>query len=589
MGKLLVTSSDERTWDFNRSMIFLGNWCKRFDRKHKWIKADAEISKPYGISFIQKEHNSVIAKNIEKKLIKKIIVLLNPIMKINYDERMWSILIGPWLRRYSTLMINRIGTLEKCLNDYNISDIILETSKKNYLIFENSKLSMNAFENDVWNQYLYYEILQFFNKKKINIIKISHQEKKSKNKLKNRLSFKILIINIIKFISKFTNLLTYKNKIALINIYFKKWDQIKLHFKLSIFPYLRFENNINKKILVDNNLRHSLKKELEKEDFENLFEKISFSLFFKIFPICYLEGFHYYKNLTFTKTLPLNPKLIISFVNLDTDEMIKFWTISKLEQGSNLLIYQHGNNYGTHRYVNPSIDEDVADKFITWGWGGENKKYLNSKIINRYFHYQSHRKTFNKFKNIYLIENTMNPSYETFDSYFEYDKYFNEQLEFVQCLKKDIKNNLIIKLHSGLEIYSKYQEELRWKNFDSSLNFIKPTTNFRKIIKKSKIIIFSYDSSGFLECLANNIPTMCFWQNKFDHLRDDVKADYKLLLDSEIIFLSPIDIAKKINIIYNDIDTWWYSKKVQDAKVKFTNKYANTDNKDLYQLIKSLY
>ena len=57
-----------------------------------------------------------------------------------------------------------------------------------------------------------------------------------------------------------------------------------------------------------------------------------------------------------------------------------------LLNGSKLIIYQHGSNYGTEkRDNNPSMDEMISDYFINWGWAKDNTKYIPSRIINRYY------------------------------------------------------------------------------------------------------------------------------------------------------------------------------------------------------------
>ena len=38
-----------------------------------------------------------------------------------------------------------------------------------------------------------------------------------------------------------------------------------------------------------------------------------------------------------------------------------------MEKGTPYIIGQHGNNYGTRKWEHPSIEEEPADKFITWG------------------------------------------------------------------------------------------------------------------------------------------------------------------------------------------------------------------------------
>lgn len=34
--RLLVTTALEETWDTNDSMLFLGEWCKRYSRRDVW-------------------------------------------------------------------------------------------------------------------------------------------------------------------------------------------------------------------------------------------------------------------------------------------------------------------------------------------------------------------------------------------------------------------------------------------------------------------------------------------------------------------------------------------------------------------------
>ena len=91
--------------------------------------------------------------------------------------------------------------------------------------------------------------------------------------------------------------------------------------------------------------------------------------------------------------------------------------------------------------------------------------------------------------------------------------------------------------------------------------------------------MLSYDSTGLLESLSKNIPTLAFWQNGLDHLRDSVKPDYQRLIDVGILHLSSESAAEKVNKIWNNIDEWWMQKKTQDTINFFCNKYAkNSDN-----------
>jgi putative transferase (TIGR04331 family) len=145
------------------------------------------------------------------------------------------------------------------------------------------------------------------------------------------------------------------------------------------------------------------------------------------------------------------------------------------------------------------------------------------------------------------------------------------------------KEHLNIRLHPTFRQLS-WHEEFRWKDFDQSLKLDTSDTNIFHLISRSRLVIHSYDSTGILETLSQNIPTLAFWQNDLEHLRDSAKPFYQLLVDAEIIHFTPESIAHKINEIWDDIDGWWMQKNVQDLRRQFCNRYAKESQNPIHEL-----
>ena len=58
------------------------------------------------------------------------------------------------------------------------------------------------------------------------------------------------------------------------------------------------------------------------------------------------------------------------------------------------------------------------------------------------------------------------------------------------------------------------------------------------------------------------------------------------ILKRASIFHDSIDsLIQQLNKIYDDVDTWWNSKKVQHGKDKFIKNYAN-NNQNIFKLRK---
>jgi len=130
----------------------------------------------------------------------------------------------------------------------------------------------------------------------------------------------------------------------------------------------------------------------------------------------------------------------------------------------------------------------------------------------------------------------------------------------------------------------KWGEEKRWQAFDPLLKIDTGDTNVRELVGKSRLVVHSYDSTGILETLSQNIPTLAFWQNGFDHLRDSAKPQYQLLVDAGIVHLTPGSVAKKVNEVWDDVDGWWGQSIIQDARKQFCSRHARQSENPIREL-----
>jgi putative transferase (TIGR04331 family) len=89
------------------------------------------------------------------------------------------------------------------------------------------------------------------------------------------------------------------------------------------------------------------------------------------------------------------------------------------------------------------------------------------------------------------------------------------------------------------------------------------------IIKKSKLAVFSYYSTGFLECLAMNHPTIAFWSEGYDIFSDNTIKHFIPLLSSGLIHFSAESAANHINLYWSDVFSWWTKPEVVAARQLF--------------------
>ena len=160
------------------------------------------------------------------------------------------------------------------------------------------------------------------------------------------------------------------------------FNNLKLQLFLGQIPWVP-KNNKPSFIKKNTHLRENLKKNfLFKE--KNPIKRFLADIFVEMMPTCYLENIDKIKKLSI-ETFPNNPKLIYTANAFAGDEVFKYWVSTKTDK---LIVSQHGCNYSTTKYkINPSIEEKIANRFITWGMKNFNSHYpgvnfLENKIIN---------------------------------------------------------------------------------------------------------------------------------------------------------------------------------------------------------------
>ena len=581
--RYLITISDERTWKFNRPVLFLGEWCRLYDRKHIWNKMDAIVAAPYGLGKSQKDVDYNLARELEEKLFSILCNIMNEFHNTKLSDRFWRILLGHWLSRFVDVILNRVNTLERCLETYKINGTTAFSVDDYALAPLDSNAAIWAFNDDRWNNALYIRILNHLGVTNfpVEVIPETKSDRITSSIAATEIPIKKRIRELgYRTSSKISRILARENDAFIINSYLPRNEVIKFQLALRQVPQLWISPEFSLTKKPDLVLRKNLSSQIPEAKSSTLFG-IMCSLIFELLPNCYLESFTELNEVTQQMPWPKKPRFIFTSNNFDTDEVFKLWAATKVESGSKYITGQHGNNYGTYRYMCPSNEEATADKFLTWGWTDGLPQHKPAFIFNIAGHTAE---AYDPNGGLLLTEVHMPHRINTWDGTSEFDDYFSDQKKFVNELNSSPKSILTVRLHSAFT-HLKWSEVARWQEFDSTLKLDTGSLPIEKVIAKSRLVIHSYDSTGILETLSQNIPTLAFWQNGFDHLRDSAIPYYQLLLDAGIVHLSPESVAAKVNEVWDDVEGWWSQIIIQDARKQFCDKYAKISKKPINELV----
>ncbi len=569
---VLVTTALEETFpkDKNKKILFLGEWCKLYSRKGIYKQYDYETLLYHWDDREKLYQDTQYIDTVYEKYLKLLKENLNEIHNVSYTLSYWRIILGPWLRYFIEIVYDRYLS-------------ILEASKKNIdyvniLNFNDESIVSHNMEDftklcmgDIWNQFIYQNIINYFNiNQKIVISDIYIKEN-----LVRKNTLKIYIKKFLFYINKFNSIHFFSSNI-------NNKDRMLLQCNLKQIP-MPIDSSLDIEIVA--NYSKSLRDMLQFSS-NSLFEKILVNLIKKQIPIYYLEGYSMFRQ----KVLNIYPNkadIIFTADSFEINDTFKFWSAEKKEQGANYIIGQHGGNYGMGLFASHEEHQiKSSDKFFSWGWSFENNKVIPVSAIKL-----NKKIKFNKKGNILVpLMSTSRYSFHIMAMPIagQILNYFDDQVKFLNLVSNNVKKILKLRIYQH-----DYDWNMKKRLVDSGFQHLIDTEenlskSFHERLSECRLCICTYNATTYLETFSANYPTLLFWNPLHWELRDDVKPYFDILIKAGILHYSEDSLVKKIDQIYKNPSEWWNQDNIQNAKNIFCNKFANFEADFLLDYKKNL-
>jgi putative transferase (TIGR04331 family) len=577
MKRFLITTADERSWKFDRPVLFLGEWCRLYTRRDIWSKMDADVAAPYGLAVIEKDRDLAYVQSLASALLTEATDALNRFHGTAHGTRYWQIVIGQWLQRFVALAFNRYHTVRQALATYEISGTTVFDFNRYHLAANDSNQFIWACNDDEWNNVFYSQVIRELGGIPIEVDAAA---------LDGKTGFiqppvmssppRGLRARSLALARRWLPRLTRQTDAFITNTYLPSLVEAQLKVSLAQAPQLWNRETVAE-YRPDPNARKALR--LDGARYEG-FERFVRCQFSNVIPSCYLEGFGALVRQTQRLPWPSRPAFVFTSNNFDTDEPFKVWAATKAEEGFPYFTGQHGNNYGTLKGSENWTEVVTPDAFFTWGWKNGNDRNVPSFLFKTAGRKAPRSDAAGR---LLLIELPLPHRLTLHDSYQEFVAYQEDQFMFVESLPETIRSQVTVRLHSGSR-QVRWFEQLRWAERCPGAQLEMGAARIVTLIEQSRLIVHSYDSTGILETLAWNLPTMCFWQGGLDHLLPHARPYYQLLRDVGILADSARQAAALATARWESVDHWWMSPPVQAARRKFCDEYARSERRPVRTL-----
>jgi putative transferase (TIGR04331 family) len=533
--------------------------------KYKKNTKKSFVGRPYGLTSreIKSDHRYLF--NSYKFFLKIISNQLNYLHKTNKDIRYWEIIIGHWLRTFLWTVYNRYKTINQIKLDYLISPVKIYNTKNINLTTKDTFDFNIVANNEYFNSLLLSKIIE-----KLRLFKYSYTKKtrkfffSDKNKIVN--TKKSQIKEIFNFDS---------SNVYFMDTYIPPWPNLALKIFVNKRPSFFSDIVFNKK--------YTTRLEKKKRSF-NLFgfkhKDRFYYLISKIIgdflPMSFIENYKLIKNEVTSKNslLPQKIKTIFTSNSFGKKDNYNIWIAEKVFNGAKYIVGQHGSGYLESYDKFSRIEFRTCDKFIAWG----NQQF--SKKIFPLFNFRAWKKKipYKNNKNILFVTRSVGTQITHYDRWSLGNEIFSKTEKIINKINVCLQKKIILKLHSNYKknIYPDFDSFLK-KNINKDF-LVSKNISFYDLLKKTKLVVFNDYSTGFLECLSLDFPSICFFPSRLDFIHSKNKKDFLVLKKNNLIFFNEWEIANFINSNHEYLNDWWNSPSIKKVKHNFCIKYSKSVN-----------
>lgn len=580
--RFLITTALEETWRDDVPVLFLGEWCRRYDRREKWQSLDAEVV-PYHWDDRQKfDQDYRYLQNLYEELLVEVRAQLNALHCVDHSVRYWRILLGPWLGYFIQMLFDRWVMVRQAIRDYDIVGARVMWDNGRHVVPQDMESFHALFISDAWNEAICGELLVWMG---VPCELASGGTGALLSPLQNnsgdRIGFKRKLKNTLaRAADALSGLVCAEREFFFIASYLPTKQRILLELKLGQLPK-RWRLVRVPPSLADHASREE---QVVAPDDIHDFPSVARAMIQRHIPTAYREGYNSLVATTRKLPWPKFPKAIFTSNSYSADDVFKAWAAEKVETGVPLVIGQHGGNYGMARW---NFAEEhqiaIADRFLTWGWSKSDQQKLIPVGNVKGF---GSKVEFDKQGVALLVEMSMpRASYHLYSVPVAHQwlDYFEDQSRFVLALPPELREQLLVRLYP--QDYGWCQKQ-RWQTRFPLIRLDDGSQPMAALFNRSRLYISTYNATTYLESLSLNIPTIMFWNPLHWELRDSAIPALEKLKSVGIFHETPESAARHMAQIWDNVDAWWQSESIQQVRREFCACYSHFPERPLERMEK---
>lgn len=580
----LVSSSLEATWPNNERIIFLGEWCLRYSRRDIWSGLDYAVAPYHWDDRAQIPKDLEYISDVYEMLLPKLAQVLNGAHGVDYSLRYWRVVVGWWLFYFAQIFFDRWQVIQAADRAYSNSRMLRIPPFHAIPASNDMSEFLEAMALQSWNERLSADIAERWTGIQVDLVPepLIRMEYDMVSVPLSRLETTVHG-RIRASVKKLLHWFGLRQPFSGCGISLHS-DYLRPLAKLRLCLMLRQFFSVNLSVQPPRFFPSFERREWKLPTSEcDMFTRALAEFVPLYLPACYLEGYADISKIAESSGSSHAPRAIMTANAFSSDDHWKLWAALHVEEGSKLVIAQHGGHYGVGAWSATQQHEiAISDRYLSWGWANERQPKVNPAPATKLIGVKRKRPR----NNGYCLQVTSSFPPQSHWLYSapigpQVASYLNDQLIFASSLSTEVRSSLIVRTYPqdyGWDITE------RWRDSDPSVQIDPGHISIKSLLDNTKLYVATYNATTFLESFTQGIPTVMFWNPKFWELSEDAMPFFEELRLASVLFDDPISCARHVNNIWGDVPGWWMSEIVQLAVRNFSNQYAYVGMKPLREL-----
>lgn len=583
--RLLVLTSLEESWGDSEKIVFLGEWCKLYERRHVWGTRPHETVRFHWDDRNKLKRDYFYLESFHHLLLGAIADSLNGFHNVDYSVRYWQILLDPWLLSYIAVLFDRWESLRIISETSEDLEIIYLKRLDAFAIPFSYSEFIEAVISDEWNQHVYQRIIkaEYPNRFEVRQCDYSgvaqrYEDCKAAQRLSRGGGVGAHVISIVdRFLGKFIN----KYDVVFLESSFSLSALIRLNLVLGQVPRLfvdQFRPNTEEGALSIPEVAFAGRYSLDlKLDPQSPFEQFIKKWVVKDLPSSLIE--HYTGLRDRAGFLPIQAKVIVTAGAHWANVFAKFWFAEQVRNGAKLIIAEHGGSLPSYREFF-DFETDIADERISWfvPYHPKHTQLPPARLVgrlNKGLVSSFHRSSNGRYCSVIGSEV---PRWVHRVHFYPMAQQCMTSLDYVftliEHLDEQVRKLIRVKPYPrdyGWSTRKRYVDLLGSEKVLSELNLY-------RVFSLSRLVVCTYPETTFSQAMASGIPVVLMYPNELNELNPIAFPLVEKLKAVKIVFHNPKSTAMHINAIWNDPECWWSSPEVLETRKEFSRTACDLDS-----------